>query len=72
MTNEPAVGADGRALLRRIRLNENRYPAESEPDAHTLRAMGARGFLQKHGPNRSLLALTAKGETFLDRLMRCE
>ncbi|MBX5082143.1 hypothetical protein HJB56_04995 [Rhizobium lentis] len=72
MTNEPAVGSEGRALLRRIRLCCNQYAAQQEDDRRAALDLGARGFLQRHGPNRSLLALTAKGEAFLDKLMRCE
>jgi len=72
MKIEPPIGASGRALLRSIRIFCNRYPIEKEPDRRVISDMGGRGYLQKHGPNRSLLSLTAKGEAFLDRLMRCE
>ncbi|MBX4944617.1 hypothetical protein [Rhizobium binae] len=72
MTMEPAVGGAGRALLRRIRLCANRYPVAQERDQSTVHEMGERGYLQKHGEHRALLALTAKGEAFLDRLGRCE
>lgn len=72
MANEPAIGQAGRALLRRIRLCANHYPVAEERDQSTVHDMGARGYLQKHGESRTLLALTAKGERFLDRLARCE
>lgn len=69
---EPAVGCEARALLRRVRILANRHAVADELDRDAMRAMIQRGYIQHHGPNRSLLSLTAKGERFLDRLVRCE
>lgn len=69
---EPVIGDKGRAFLRRVRILANRHAVSEEVDRDAMLAMIQRGFVQHHGPNRSLLSLTAKGERFLDRLMRCE
>ncbi|KWV42110.1 hypothetical protein AS026_21100 [Rhizobium altiplani] len=66
------IGTEGRALLRRIRILSDQHLAADEANRELLLSLIARGHVRRCGPAHSRLTLTAKGNTHLDRLMRCE
>ncbi|EPE99512.1 hypothetical protein [Rhizobium grahamii] len=69
---EQAIGPDGHALLRRIRLLRDQHLAADETDRQLLLSLIARGHVRRCGSAHARLTLTSKGNTQLDRLMRCE
>jgi hypothetical protein len=69
---EPAIGTEGRALLRRIRILRDQHLAADEADRQLLLSLIARGHVRRCGPAHSRLTLTAKGNAHLDGLIRCE
>jgi hypothetical protein len=72
MTDEPAIGTSGRAILRQIRLCGMGCVAGEIEDRPGLLRLVALGHVRRFGPAHSLLSLTAKGEKHLDSLMRSE
>lgn len=69
---EPAIGHNGHALLRRIRLLRDQHLAADEADRSLLLSLIAHGHVRRCGPAHARLTLTSKGNTHLDRMMRCE
>lgn len=69
---EPAIGAEGRTILRSIRLHGGSMPAADIENRPLLVRLVALGLITRTGPGHSLLTLTAKGEAKLDAMMRCE
>ncbi|HZG29930.1 MAG TPA: hypothetical protein VE079_15860 [Ensifer sp.] len=69
---EPAIGLEGRSILRSIRLLGGSMPAAGVDNRPLLLRLVAQGLITRHGPGHALLSLTVKGEAKLDAMMRCE
>lgn len=72
MKADPAVGAAGRATLRRVRILRDQAQVCDEADRILMLGLVTSGYLRRTGPAHSRLTLTQKGERYLDALMRCE
>jgi len=73
---EPGVSRKGRTLLYRVRIHQRRHgrPYQFRCDDDRCGAANAArgGYLRRVADTPDIVALTNKGEAFLDRLMRCE
>lgn len=67
-----AIGAEGRAILRSIRLHGGSMPAAGVDNRPLLLRLISQGLIMRSGPGHALLSLTAKGQSKLDAMMRCE
>lgn len=73
---EPGLGRLGRRLLYRVRLharqNSRAYPLSLAGDRLGAAVAIAGGYLETAPGDRHFVTITAKGEAFLDKLMRAE
>lgn len=67
-----AIGVEGRAILRSIRLQGGSVPVADVENRTLLVRLVALGLITRHGHGHALLSLTAKGDAKLDAMMRCE
>ena len=69
---EPAIGLEGRSIMRSIRLHGGTMPADDVDNRPVLLRLVSQGLIARAGRGHSDLTLTAKGERKLDAMMRCE
>lgn len=73
---DPPIGRDGFNVVRRARLfiqqNRQAYPLSFHADIRGAEKAVAGGYLSRSPDDVHFVTVTAKGEAYLDRLMRAE
>ncbi|SEH51582.1 hypothetical protein SAMN05216228_100235 [Rhizobium tibeticum] len=76
MVTDPGLNSAGCRLLYRVRLharqNRRAYPLSLDADLRGVGAAIEGGYLVRLDDDPHLVSMTAKGEAYLLRLMRCE
>ncbi|WP_368517464.1 hypothetical protein [Rhizobium sp.] len=76
VVTEPGVSRKGRTLLYRVRIHQRQcgrpYQLRCDDDRCGAANAARGGYVRRMLSAADLVTLTPKGESYLDRLMRCE